>query len=137
MDKMKPNRILGVALATVASIGIAGCQAQQSVSKYFIDRGPIYNAQSSWGGLCRSVAFGDMDGDRDLDMVIAGPDGKITYHENTGRANNPYINRGIIGNVEPGPFGAGVMLHDHDNDGHVDIIALTKNGFRYFRNVIK
>ena len=84
-------------------------------------------------------AFGDLDGDGDLDIVVGESGGGFAYFENTGGAAHPaYVQR--TGTRNPldghsaGPDAAPVLA-DLDGDGDLDLVAGASDGrFTWFEN---
>ena len=86
-------------------------------------------------------ALADLDGDGDIDLVIADARGTIAYFENTGTVTNPSftertgdanplssINKGMYSELAP-------ELADLDSDGDVDLVLGDFNGnITYFEN---
>ena len=83
-------------------------------------------------GSLSSPAFGDVDGDGDIDVVIGRAFGTFHYLENTGTANSAvYVER--TGSLNPfdgydiGSYSR-LTLDDIDNDGDLDLIAGAEDG---------
>ncbi len=79
-----------------------------------------------------SVAFGDLDGDGDVDFISGGNRGSLYYFQNTGTATSPNWERktGVINSLDTIKIGKlqntnEVMptLHDFDSDGDLDLIV--------------
>ncbi|MBX3396476.1 MAG: VCBS repeat-containing protein [Phycisphaerae bacterium] len=71
----------------------------------------------------RTCAWGDLDNDGDLDLVIAGPEGKLLVHENQGDGTFKRIGAGLraTGDIMD------VVFVDYDNDGDLDL-SVTRVG---------
>jgi hypothetical protein len=84
-------------------------------------------------------AFGDLDGDGDLDLVAGESGGGFHYFENTGNAASAvFVERSGAANPldgeDVGAFSS-PSLGDLDGDGDLDLIAGTSGGtFAYFEN---
>lgn len=89
-----------------------------------------------------SPAFGDLDGDGDLDMIIGVSNGQLNYYENSGGSGPMNFNLGHSllkdsnGDNITVPNNATPELFDLDNDGKLDLIIGQGNGpLKYYRNV--
>lgn len=89
---------------------------------------------SSLGGLCEA----DLDNDGDLDLIVGGYYGSISYYENTGTATNPSFAAPVAG-----AFGLGSTTYyyafltgaDIENDGDLDLLAgVYYGGNLYYEN---
>jgi len=87
-------------------------------------------------GLNLIPAFGDLDGDVDLDMIVGNNDGKLAYFENTGGITTPsftYISNNYQG-IDVGNAAA-PHLFDLDNDGDLDLFIGEEAGnINYYIN---
>ncbi len=94
----------------------------------------VNSGQFLGGETGNGVALGDLDGDGDVDAIVANGDTPSQASENpSGGASRVWLNdgRGLFAEGdELGPFGAnGVALADLDGDGDLD--AVTAGGFSY------
>jgi hypothetical protein len=80
--------------------------------------------------------FGDLDDDGDLDLLLGGSTGRLTFYENTGSSLSPeyqhvtdsFKNISVLLSAAP-------ALVDWDNDGDLDLLIGTNAGrIEYWRN---
>lgn len=99
------------------------------------------NLSTSGIGLSMYPAFGDLDGDGDLDMYIGDLQGRMHFYRNTStgataqfQLEQPNITDAGGTVIDVGQF-ATPLLHDLDQDGLLDLIVGERNGnLNYFRN---
>jgi len=84
--------------------------------------------ENYFGQYSREVQFADLDGDGDLDAVLAGwswqPEGFI-YYENTGSVTDPAWELRTTDMLAGGKADGGFALADIDNDGDADLFCIT------------
>jgi hypothetical protein len=110
-----------------------------NLSRDFAFRPDAANLAAQDVGNYSSPAFGDLDGDGDLDLVAGEYDGVFNYFENTGSAASAvFAPRTGASNPLSGPdIGtlSAPALGDLDGDGDLDLVAGKLDGaFAYFEN---
>lgn len=92
---------------------------------------------SSSGLLGLYPAFGDLDGDNDLDMLIGESGGTLVYYQNIAGAGNPMnfvFGGALYQSIDVGD-NAVPQLVDVDRDGRLDLLIGERSGIlNYYRN---
>jgi len=82
-------------------------------------------------------ALADLDGDRDLDLILGDADGTLQFYENTGDILSASLSAAASASVDAIDVGdrAAPALADLDHDGDMDlIVGGADGGVNYFRN---
>jgi hypothetical protein len=98
-------------------------------------------ADDDWLGLAYDFggygpAFGDLDADGDLDLLVGGFNGRFAFLRNNGSATAPAFvqESDRFQNIDAGQYGR-ITLGDLDGDGRLDAITGASNGrVRLYRN---
>ncbi len=85
------------------------------------------------GNLSRGVKIGDLDNDNDLDLVIVGLAGMLTYI-NDGNLQGGTLGSFTFGSIFGPIIGINVDVGDIDGDGDLDIVGVSDNDVRIFLN---
>ncbi len=133
-----PASAFGAAAALALALGLAGAPASVVAASL-----PPFTEEATARGITyvpqqpvpfgEGVAFADLDGDGDPDVVVLGAaDGRIGIFENDGRGHFVDRSDGIPGLH---PLTSGVTAADVDRDGDLDL-HVTRRGVadRLFRN---
>ncbi|HEY6162505.1 MAG TPA: VCBS repeat-containing protein, partial [Bacteroidia bacterium] len=116
-------------LSLYKNIGTASAPSYQLVTRDFA------RIDSLVGNLFMTInntypAFGDLDGDSDLDMLVGKEDGKMLYFNNTAGAGNPcqfvYVND-FYDSLDVGNFCVPQLI-DMDRDGLIDLVCGERGG---------
>ena len=107
-----------------------------AASRVYLDYNPIRS--SGWRPL--SMAGGDFDGDRDLDLVIAdrsdggAPDDGVSILLNDGHGAFDERRHFVLDQSRDFSALRHVLPADVDRDGALDVVAITASGFRVLRS---
>jgi len=89
-------------------------------------------------GYNSSPAFFDVDDDNDMDLIIGGFDGNITFYENTGSIEAPtysLVTNNGVSDISTSAVHSIPSIVDIDKDGDNDIFLGTQDGtILYFQN---
>lgn len=122
-------------VALFRNIGTASAPAFDLITDDYL------NLSTSGIGLSMYPAFGDLDGDGDLDLYIGDLQGRMHFYRNTstGASAQFQLEQANITDaggamIDVGQF-ATPLFHDLDQDGLLDLIVGERNGnLNYFRN---
>lgn len=132
-----PDMILGIAnlvdsncLRLLINSGDSTSPVFEEVSLNYIDQIDV--------GSDAIPAFGDLDADGDLDMLVGSLDGRLLFYRNTGSVSSPAFEResdrfaGITG----AGFNLAPELRDVDADGDLDLLIGNLSGrIQYWQNI--
>ncbi|WP_456064493.1 VCBS repeat-containing protein [Catalinimonas niigatensis] len=93
------------------------------------------NVSSSWGldepSFSNGAAYGDLDNDGDLDLIVNNVNQKVFVYRNNSReqGNNNYLKLSLLG-PEKNRFGVGARVHTYVKDQHMMLENIPTKGFQ-------
>ena len=128
--------VIGEYYGTTSYYKNTGTNTEATFEKQIDANNPFANISH---GLYASPAFGDIDNDGDLDLVLGTYYGDIKYYENTGTNQNAEFTLRVN---DENPFqntlvdrASSPTFIDIDNDGDLDLFIGNYNGeIKYFEN---
>ena len=134
-DDGDPDLIVGNKDGNIAYFENTGTATTASFTQRTSTNNPLDSVDV---GTFSSPELTDLDGDGDVDLVVWGWYGAITYFENTGTATAPVFTEFTGADMPLDIIAvsyAPPALADLDGDGDPDIVAAHKSSeFRYFEN---
>jgi ASPIC and UnbV/FG-GAP-like repeat/FG-GAP repeat len=115
--------VSAILTGSTVCVTIMPANAAAPFTEEAIARGVVFYQHPSMGMAGQGIAFADLDGDLDDDLVILGAvDGRVGIYENKGgqfidRSSVCGLNNGLPTLLEP----TGVVAADFDGDGRVDL----------------
>lgn len=118
--------------------GVLQYLANTGTDDAFAFAAPAIDLAGTDKGVGGAIAFGDVDGDGDYDLVVGDDGGAIRYFENTGSpATAAFAERtgGLnpFDGVQPLAY-ASLQFADIDGDGDRDLVAAGADGLWFIRN---
>ena len=134
-DDGDPDLIVGNKDGNIAYFENTGTATTASFTQRTSTNNPLDSVDA---GTFSSPELTDLDGDGDVDLVVWGWYGAITYFENTGAATAPVFTEFTGADMPLDIIAASYappVLADLDGDGDPDIVAAHESSeFRYFEN---
>jgi PKD repeat protein len=115
---------------------LAGCDADTifcSATIYRNDGGAFVDIHAGLGEGAKDAAWGDYDGDNDLDVLLVGgePTCTLRIYRNDGGGTFTDIGAGLPDNVGSLAWG------DYDNDGDLDVLMASNTGASYITEIYR
>jgi hypothetical protein len=116
----------------LSAFAIAGCQSSQHREQF--SGNDDYTPYFYGTGIDNLPSYGDLNNDGRADIVMGTPLG-IVYIENMDSPEKPnYKRKELIAKLSEGESVPSILLNDIDDDGDLDIMAISNKGARVFTN---
>ncbi len=120
-----------------ADLDITVVNAEGNAMVWFENNGgapdcfPFYNIETPQLNI-QSIAFPDLDGDSDIDILSVSPDdSRIAWYENDGESPPNLSSRTVTASAFKAYF---VFPADFDNDGDLDVLSSSGKTFTWYEN---
>ncbi|MTJ49859.1 LamG-like jellyroll fold domain-containing protein [Dolichospermum sp. UHCC 0259] len=124
--------------------GSNGIKYYQNIgSGNFVEQTGINNPFSLINLPNSSTTFGDINGDKTLDLIVGKTTGDLVYYINTGSLTNPRFNLTTalnpvrlnpVSNINVGNNAYPILI-DWDKDQDLDLVIGSDNGIKYYQNI--
>ncbi len=101
-----------------------------STTNFLSPQSPAFPNALNIGTASALPAFGDINGDGRLDLLILLPDGSVNAYTNTASADTPFVAGGVISNLLGLSVAnaTGITTADVNDDGNFDILIADNGG---------